>query len=182
MDTSERNRVFDATMAEFLARGIDAFAIEGVARRAGLDSAAITAHWPDRRVLLMDVITTLAAQAAPVPDTGSLRGDLQALADSVTELVATPEGRRWLHRILPNGQDADLYEISHDFWDIRFDSTAPILRRAAARGELLDDVDPELAIRMFAGSYYFDAIFSNAPVRPEYAQQVMEIFIRGITR
>lgn len=182
MEATQRNRIFEATMAELLARGIDDFGIEGVARRSGVDRAAITAHWPDRRVLLMDVMTTLAAQAAPPPDTGSLRGDLQALADSVSAMLASPEGRRWLHRVLPNGQDADLYEVSHDFWAIRFDAAAPILHRAAARGELRDDVDPELAIRMFAGALNFDAVFSNQPVQPGYAHQVIEIFLRGITR
>lgn len=181
MDDKQRNRIFDATMTELLARGIDDFSIAGVARRAGIDPAAITGHWPDRRVLLMEVMTTLAAQAAPIPDTGTLRGDLQALADATTALVATPKGRRWMHRVLPNGQDADLYEVSHDFWDIRLGSAAEILHRAARRGELRVGVDPQLAIRMFAAGYYFDAIFSNVPVRPEYAEQVMEIFIRGIT-
>lgn len=130
----------------------------------------------------MDAITTRAAQLVPTPDTGNLHDDLHAFAAATNMLADTEQGRRWFHRMLPTGRYADLYEISSDFWDLRFNAVAPILHRAAQRGELRDNIDPGDALRMLSVALYFDVIFSDAPVRPDYASQVLDIFIRGIIR
>ena len=35
---------------------------------------------------------------------------------------------------------------------------------------------------MFSAAVYYDVIFADTPVRPEYAARVLDIFIHGITR
>ena len=58
----------------------------------------------------------------------------------------------------------------------------PVLQRAAERGELREGVDPIEAVRMFFAAYLFDLTFSDTPVRPEYAAQMLDIFFDGISR
>ena len=123
-----------------------------------------------------------AQKIVPLPDTGSLRGDLRALVVSLVALAETDHGRRRFRRMLPNGRDADLTEIGTDFWEYRFGAARPILERAAQRGELRAGIDFDDAIRMLAASLYYDVIYHDAPVRPEYADQVVDVFVRGITR
>jgi hypothetical protein len=65
---------------------------------------------------------------------------------------------------------------------VRFNDFAPVLQRAAERGELRKGIDPMEAVRMFFSAYLFDVIFADTPVRPEYAAQMLDIFIHGITR
>lgn len=182
MDAALRNRILDAAITELLRVGLDGFSIAGLARAAELDPDEILAHWPDRRVLLMDALITRAAESVPIPDTGSLRGDLQVLVDSSIVLVETPQGRKWIHRLLPNGRDADLSGIAADFWNFRFNNALPILERAAQRGELRDGIDHGDVIRMLSASVIFDAIFLDSPSRPEYVAQTLDIVVRGITR
>lgn len=153
-----------------------------MARRAGVEPDVILAHWHDRRVSLKDTIVSRVLQVAPVPDTGSLRGDLQALADMVAESVATPQGRKWLHRMLPHMLDADLGMIGPDALESRLNALHSILKRAEEREELRDGVDCTGAVRMFAAASTFDVVFRNTPIRTEYADLVLDIFIRGITR
>lgn len=174
--------VLDAALAELIARGIDAFTVERVAKRVGLDPAVITRIWGDRRVLLLDAQLSSSAQRVPIPDTGTLRGDLLALVQSQIELSMTAEGRRSLHRFLAAAGDADLSEVRADFWRVRLRELTTVLHRAAARGELRDDVDVLEAMKVFSGASLFDVVFVDAPIRPEFVTQLLDIFIRGISK
>lgn len=173
--------ILDAALAEVVAKGIDEFTIEGAAARAGVDPAVITQVWGDRRVLLLEAQIGAATEWIPVPDTGSLRDDLEALIVSSAELAATPQGRRWVHRFLAAGGDADLSEVRSDFWRVRIDDLVTVLRRAEQRGELRDDVNQYEAMRMFAGATLFDIVVADAPMRPEYIAQMIDIFVRGVS-
>jgi len=87
--SGDRQAILDAALAEVVAKGIDEFTVEGVAGRAGVDPGVITQTWGDRRVLLLEAQLGGAAQWVPIPDTGSLRDDLQALMASSAELGPT---------------------------------------------------------------------------------------------
>ncbi len=177
-----REAIRKAAIAELIARGIDDFTVKGVATLAGVDPSDILQIWHDRRVLLMDAQLSRASQALPLPNTGSLRGDLLEYAAGLAELSASRGDRAWLRRTLPSDQDADLSEVRSDYWQARFDSVVPITQRAGERGELRDGVDPMAAIRMFNSALVSDPIFFDTAIDPEYAAQVIDIFIRGITR
>lgn len=180
MPAELKDRIFDAVRAELLGTGIDGFGIEGVARRAGVDPGVIRAHWRDRRVLLMEVLLARTNASAWSPDTGSLHTDLDVVSKLAVENSETATGRALFRRVLPGGGDVDLAEICSDLWSARFSSAAQMLRRSADRGQLRDGIIPEDAIRMFAAAFYYDVIFSDSPVRPEYGEQVIDIFLHGV--
>lgn len=175
-----KDRVFDAVQAELRGVGLDRFSIDGVARRAGVDPDLILKQWHDRRVLLMEVMLERTAATAWSPDTGSLYTDLEAMSALAVTLSQTPAGRDNFRRVLPGSGDMDLGEIGSDLWAARFRDAAQVLHRAAGRGQLRDGVVPDEAIRMFAAAFYYDVIFTDSPVRPEYAGQVMDVFLHGV--
>lgn len=180
-DTAVSRGILDAALEELVEAGIDGFGIDGVARRAGVSRAVILRGWHDRRVLLMAAQLHRARETFPTPDTGSLRGDLLAYAASQIEATKAPDTRLWLHRMLPSGRDADLSDVRMDFWDCRLNAVATILRRAADRGELRPGIDPLLATKMYVGSSLFEPIFYETAASPEYAEQMLDVFIRGIS-
>jgi PAS domain S-box-containing protein len=169
-----------AVLAELLDSGIDRFSIERVATRADVDAAVIRLQWHDRRVLLMDAMLARTSASAWNPDTGSLHTDLEAMSSLAVELSQTAAGRALFRRVLPGGSDVDLAEISSDLWAARFRDAAQVLQRAVERAQLRDGIAPEEAIRMFAAAFYYDVIFNDSPVRPEYADHVVDIFLHGI--
>lgn len=175
-----KQRVFEAVQAELLESGLDRFRIEGVAQRAGVEPNVIQAQWHDRRVLLMETMLARTTGNAWNPDTGSLHTDLEVIRDLAVQLSQSSSDRALFRRVLPNRDDVDLAEISSDLWAARFNDAAQILERAAKRAQLRDGVVPLEAIRMFAAAFYYDVIFADAPVRPEYAEQVIDIFLHGI--
>lgn len=181
-DPVDRQTVLDAALAELVARGIDGFTVERVAERAGVEVCEITRIWGDRRVLMLDAQITGAARFFPVPDTGNLHDDLHVLLTATVELAKNPRGRRWVHRFVAAGGDADLSEVRADFWRVRMADLVTVLQRAADRGELREDVDPLEATRMFAAASMYDILVTDTPMRPEYLDQIVDIFIRGISK
>ena len=175
-----KDRIFDAARAELVETGIDRFGVDGVARRAGVDSGLILSHWHDRRVLLIDAMLVRTDASMWGRDTGSLYTDLDAASALMAEPSQTMVGRALFRRALPGGDDLDLAEIRSDVWDARFRDAAQILHRAADRAQLRDGIEPEEAIRMFASAFYYDVIFTDSPVRPEYVDQVVDIFLHGV--
>src|ERR1700688_289755 len=65
-----------ATLREFAAKGYGGFAMEAVARRAGVGKAAVYRRWPGKDAMIVEVLTGAGLEFAQSPDTGSLSGDL----------------------------------------------------------------------------------------------------------
>lgn len=140
----------------------------------------ITEHWHDRRVLLLEAMLTRADQLSPTPDTGDLRSDMRLFTQRVVAIAETDQGRKWFHRMLPSGRDTDFTEVMSDFWRARVNSVAPMLQNAARRGEIRPGVDLGIAVEMMSAALYFDVIFYNRPVRPDYADGALDIFLNGV--
>lgn len=181
-DQDVKDRILDATLDELRIMGVDNFTIENVAKRAGVDASVIFGYWHDWRVLLMDAQLTRHRQQVPTPSNGDLEADLVDYANSLTRLTNTAQGRRWIHRNLPNGYDTDFSEVRSDFWSVRFSELVAIILEATDRGEIRDGIDPLDALRAFSAALFYDPIFADSPVRPDFAAQVRDIFLHGILK
>lgn len=177
-----REVVLKAAFDELVDRGIDRFTVDRVAKRAGVEPDVIIAIWGDRRILLMDAVLSSSESVIPIPDTGTLRGDLALAFDTAVTIASTREGRRQLYSMLPRGRDFDPTEVQRDFWDNRLIAWAVTFRRAQQRGELREGVDPMAATRMLAAAVNFDVLFADNPISAEYVEQVLDMFLHGVVR
>src|SRR5690242_10569479 len=73
-------------------RGYGNFTVGEVAARAGVADTSVYRRWGNLEALLMDVAITWLTTQSPIPDTGSLAGDLRAYAANVARDVAGPDG------------------------------------------------------------------------------------------
>ena len=180
--SAPRQAILAAALDELRLRGIDNFTIEHVAGRAGVEPAVIVRGWGDRRVLVLDAMFSEGHQELPIPDTGSLAGDLAGIAATLAMLSTSQQWREAFRRRLPSdGRDADFTEIRMDFRRARITEFALAIARAAERGEVREGVDPEMAMKMFFTSCVSDLIFDDTGVQPDYVAMVVDIFLRGIT-
>ena len=106
-----RGVVLKAAFDELVDRGIDRFTVDRVAKRAGVEPDVIIAMWGDRRILLMDAVLSSSESVIPIPDTGTLRGDLALAFEAAVTIASTREGRRQLYSMLPRGRDFDPTEV-----------------------------------------------------------------------
>ncbi len=87
LDRSLDAAILDATLAGVAELGYDRLSMDALASRAGVGKAAIYRRWPSKAVVVADAIAHWRRRLGPVepPNTGSLRGDIDAL------VAATPE-------------------------------------------------------------------------------------------
>src|SRR5579863_6546022 len=92
--SQEADRAILAATADLLAsRGLAAMSIEEVAARAGVGKTTIYRRWPSKGLLALDAFVASFQAQQPLPDTGTLRGDmLAALTLWVRAVTQTPMG------------------------------------------------------------------------------------------
>src|SRR5512142_1481611 len=92
--SAEADRAILTATADLLAeRGLAAMSIEEVAARAGVGKTTIYRRWPSKGLLALDAFVISFRAEQPLPDTGSLRGDLlSALRAWVRATTQTPMG------------------------------------------------------------------------------------------
>ncbi|MDR0345383.1 MAG: TetR/AcrR family transcriptional regulator [Nocardiopsaceae bacterium] len=151
-------------------RTIDELSIPLVAERSGVHQATIYRRWGSIPVLLNDLVAAGPARTAPLPDTGTLREDLDAYAIAVADSLAGPLGVLMLRAAVSNippepdrGPSAILLERTRQLQDM--------LDRAQARGEHPPSVDELL--ELVVAPLYFHALFGK-PVGPEHARGLVD--------
>jgi len=84
--------VLAAAVSELSRVGYAAFTIDAVAKKAGVNRTTIYRRWPNKALLLRDVLQPLLRRYDEVPDTGSSWRDLSLLLRTVRDITASPEG------------------------------------------------------------------------------------------
>jgi AcrR family transcriptional regulator len=91
-----RERVHTAVLELLGEQRWDEITIPQVADRSGVHQATIYRRWGSVSVLVDDVATAQLTAAAPLPDTGTLRGDLEIAAVRFAEAIAGQQGHIFL--------------------------------------------------------------------------------------
>ena len=88
LDRSLDATILDAALAGVAEQGYDRLSMDDIASRAGVGKAAIYRRWPSKAVVVADAIAHWRRRLGPVepPNTGSLRGDIDALIAAVPDL------------------------------------------------------------------------------------------------
>ena len=121
-------------------RGYGNFTVGEVAARAGVADTSVYRRWGNLEALLTDVALTRLNAQSPMPDTGSLAGDLRTYAANVAREITGPDGLALLRlavALSSNGQQGlqardDLLRRTHPATAVHARSR-PRTRRAPAR-------------------------------------------------
>ncbi|MFF8584171.1 TetR/AcrR family transcriptional regulator [Streptomyces althioticus] len=166
-----------AVFEELAAVGYARMSIEGIARRAGVGKTAVYRRWRSKLHVVLDVVSALAVQGLPAPDTGSLEGDLrllyevtsralrhpvasQILPDLQAEAARNPEIAEAVQKALREGQDG---------------VARGIVTAAQERGEIGAGVDHTLALDLISGPLYWRSVVIRSPKLPKG-------YLDGLTR
>src|ERR1700677_2081100 len=68
--------------------GISGVSVDEVSRRSGVAKTTIYRHWPSRSALLLEACMQFAPRLQ-APNTGSLKGDLTAIATAMAQRLQT---------------------------------------------------------------------------------------------
>ena len=164
-DAERHEAILEATRQLIVEAGYSRVTMDGVAKRAGVSRTTIHKWWSHRALLVEEAIFP-DYSALPLPDTGSIEGDLEVLVAEMVDRITRPALVRGLPalyaEVLSNPELLDRTTVLYaqpaaELWRVVF-------ARAAARGELERSADPVAAMHVVLGSIAFMA--QTKPVVP----------------
>lgn len=175
-----RAAVLEATAALLMEVGYDDLTVDEVARRAGVHKTTVYRRWPTKPELIADAVRDQSAEAVPIPDTGSLLGDLRELAASVANNIASEGGARRTRSIVAAAASSDELATSvHAFWMHRLALCGPIIERAISRGELSADTDSDLVIETLVGPIWLRLLVTGEPIDSHFTNHIAALVDAG---
>ncbi|WP_431683491.1 TetR/AcrR family transcriptional regulator C-terminal ligand-binding domain-containing protein [Kitasatospora sp. KL5] len=152
-----------------------------VALRAGVNKTTLYRHWPTKGALVRAALIGAGRLELDVPDTGSLRGDLEALVRQVVSLLTAPPASDVVVAALGAATRApELADAAADFFADRIAREQAVFDRAAARGELPADVEPALVMDLLAGAVWLRVVLRRRPLGPDYPARAVAAVLHGI--
>jgi AcrR family transcriptional regulator len=142
---ARRQAIVAAALAEFCARGFAATRLDDVARRAEVAKGTIYLHFRDKEALFREIVGTMlvplvAVLEAPPPDI-PIRQTLERFVDLFVREIYATERRNVLRLVMTEGpRFPELAEFYYrNVVERAIAAIRALLRRALARGELVDD-------------------------------------------
>jgi AcrR family transcriptional regulator len=162
-------RIAQAALDVFGDTGWAGFAMEPVARRAGVGKATLYLRWNSKESLLNHALTVGVARISDV-DTGTLRGDLVELAEQILGLYVGPASRAALRLSLEAGNIPGVAEHYEQTRTSQILAARAIVRRGIARGELAATASVTLLLDTLIGGAMMHALSAPADRRAALAQ------------
>ncbi len=177
-----RARVMPAVLDELSRWGVERFSIEALSQRHHLDAAMVYRYWGDRRQLIVDAVLSDVEAVSSGTDTGSLRGDLQALARNVTNRINTEVGCTLLRALVMDRRGGHDEATRSRFWRTHFAAMRAVVDRARERGELRDGVNTLAAVQIVLAPLNIRALYSDVPVDDEYCAAIVDMAWHALAR
>jgi AcrR family transcriptional regulator len=178
-DARNDGSILAATLAILIEKGYGGLTIEGVAARAGVGRPTVYRRWPSKPALVIAALARSPRLAVPVPDTGSLRGDLIAAQRNQVELMNSPGSRRVTAGLVADlAADPELSEMYINEHVIpRRSSVWEALQRGIDRGELRPDVDLAFISDLLVGPLFMRSVVWGEPLDPGIAERTVEVVL-----
>lgn len=175
-----RASVVHAFLELLVESGYSQLTFEALAERAGVHKTTLYRRWGTRENLLLDVALESADAAVPVPDTGSLEGDLVQVAHEVAAYLQVPAAQAMLRAVVAEAMaEPKLASAVRQFWAVRFGRMGAIVGRAAARGEVLVTLEPDLVLEALVGALYHRVLVRQERIDDELVVKLAKLVAEG---
>lgn len=177
-ETDERveksKRVVLATTYELLTKsGLSGVSVDEVSRRSGVAKTTIYRHWPSRESLLLDACSQLRSKP-PVPDTGNVKTDLEALACGAAVRLQQPWATVMPSIIDAGERDKNLALLQSQIHAQMRGAFVTAIERGQERGELPRSQDPRELVASILGPILYRRFFSREPLNEAFAKIVVD--------
>lgn len=160
-----RQAVIEAVYAELSRCGYLGMTVENVADRAGVHKTTVYRRWGTVDVLIADALDHTRETEWPVPDTGTIEGDLIAIATEVADTFADPARRTVPVAVVAAAlQSERARRAMREFYAARHEEAALVVTRAVERGELPRPADPVEPVRLACAPLFYRIFVSGEPV------------------
>jgi AcrR family transcriptional regulator len=172
--------ILEATLELVGESGLAGLTVDAVAARAGVGKATIYRRWSSKEALVLTAWRE-CIQPTPVPDTGTLHGDLTALCSTLAEGLSTGTIRTVFPQMVAAARVNE--ELSDEFERFIAERRRPmraVLERARGRGELTPDVELDLVQDLVAGPLIYRVLVTGAPVDRDMISRLLQLVQRAV--
>ncbi|MGH2654356.1 MAG: TetR/AcrR family transcriptional regulator [Actinomycetota bacterium] len=175
--------ILDAAIDLFIDEGYEGMSIEGVAARAGVGKTTIYRRWASKEELIVAAIDELIFEVEPL-DTGSLRRDLVDLITQLQVVMSSSRAGQVFPRMVPHvaaGTPLGRVYLQRVIAP-RFELLRSVLARAADRGQVPADLDPELVRGLLVGPIMIWKLTGQLTQRGarQRAEAIVDTVLRGL--
>jgi AcrR family transcriptional regulator len=167
-----------------LEEGLAGASMDAVAERAGTSKATIYRWWPAKEVLALEALYQSLSDADQEADTGSLRGDLEALLLPWVRRLGTRPYGRVIAAFVAEAQTDPVFDERYraHFVEPRRQHAKAAFARAIARHEIPAGTDVEVALDLLYGPLYHRLLHRHAPLSDRFVADVIDAVLRGLSR
>ena len=175
-----RRRLIDAALQIVASAGVADVTADAVARRSGVAKTTLYRHFGSIDGLVFAAVADSVTAQAP-PDTGTLRGDLEAIHRRYLDVASSRQSRElfaWM--VAKSIESAENREL---FRRARVQSRGPTtvaLQRAIARGEVDADIDVDMAMHIIQGPLISQRIVDNSDVSESDLVRMLDMTLRAL--
>ncbi|PBA35236.1 TetR/AcrR family transcriptional regulator [Mycobacterium avium] len=162
--------------------GYDQLTVDAVAGAAHASKATVYRRWPSKAELVLAAFIEGVRQVAVPPNTGTLRGDLLALGETVCEQVGHHASTIRAVMFEVSRHPALNDALQHQFLDQRRALIEHVLHQAVDRGEISADAISDELRDLLPGYLIFRSIVPTRPPSRRTVQALVDGFlIPGLT-
>jgi AcrR family transcriptional regulator len=175
--------ILQAALELLAENGYAALTMERVRERSGVGKATLYRRYGSKEELVRAAIVHLNSDVPMPDDTGSLVGDFAATAQAVLAGAARTGALALMPRLLSEVVgDPEMHELfSAHLVEPRRRVVRGIIERAKARGEIREDIDPEIAVDLMVGPMIYRVIISGGdPLSLGDPAEVLKVALEGL--
>ena len=151
-----------------------------IADRAGVNRTTVHRRWPNLEDLVAEALIERATDAIPMPDTGTVRGDLRLLLHEIAGYIDTAETRNRIRALLSDAARSPVISaVVSRIWTTRFRHGEQVVARGVARGELRDDIPPATILAAFTGPLYVRLLITDERIGDDFIAAVINLGLSG---
>ncbi|MEV4350567.1 TetR/AcrR family transcriptional regulator [Actinoplanes sp. NPDC049596] len=144
LDQEREQAILRATYELLGETGYQGLRVDAVAARAQASKATLYRHWPTKAELVSDAVRVCKAVDKPLPDTGTLRGDLEAWFCDMATMISSDQGPVLAGLFMALHTEPELATQLRQMQESKLPLAEAICERAVTRGELRPGYDPRL--------------------------------------
>lgn len=166
--------VLKTTFQLLMENGLSGVSVDEVAKQSGVAKTTIYRHWPSRTELLLDACSKLGAKF-DAPDTGSVRGDVMAIAAGIASRLRSKNYSSILPSLIDAAERDNRIAALHG--KIHAETLAPlyaVLERGKDRGDFPRNCLTADVVAAIVGPLFYRRWFSREPLDDRFIKSVVE--------
>lgn len=155
--------------------GFDRMTMDAVATRAKASKATIYRRWPDKTELVLEALRRRGSVVPEVPDSGSLRADLDVYVRAAAASAAGIDGRIVTGLLAGASHDPELAAmLGQQFHYLQLPTFIALVERARERGGVGPAVDPALIGEILGGALIMHLLVLGLPADEAFIARLID--------